>query len=102
MPGMHGAERLSLMRLRRRLPLPVFLLMLLFAAIGIGFACVCISDHPSQAAERAVSAVASAPAIVIMWAFFVAILGPRILCPTHGPMAATGRASPEELQRFRY
>src|SRR5436190_18030971 len=95
-------DRLSIQRLRRRLPLPVFVVILILLMVMLGFFCLCINDHPSQAAERAISAIAHAPAIVEMWALTVLLLAPLLLAPLVSAVPAIGRASPVRLQRFRF
>jgi ribose/xylose/arabinose/galactoside ABC-type transport system permease subunit len=95
-------DRLSIARLRKRLPLPVFIVVLILLVVMLGFACLCISDHPSQAAERAISAAAHAPAPVVMWVCFVLLLAPLTLLPQRIEVQAAGRASPAALQRFRF
>lgn len=54
----------SLIEMRRRLPLLVFVVLLIPFVLMLGFVCLCISDHPSQAAERAIGAIAYAPALI--------------------------------------
>jgi len=98
----HRIDRLSIQQLRRRLPLPVFVLILILLVVMLGFFCLCINDHPTQAAERAVSAIAHAPALVEMWSLTVLLMAPFLLAPLVSAVAAVGRASPEGLQRFRF
>jgi membrane associated rhomboid family serine protease len=95
-------DRLSIARLRTRLPLPVFVLILILLVVMLGFFCLCITDHPSQAAERAISAIAHAPGVVTMWLFFVLLLPPLALLSPRITITPIGRASPAELQRFRF
>lgn len=99
---MRGLDRLSIQRLRRKLRLPVFVLALILLVVMLGFVCVCLSDHPSQAADRAISAIGHVPAIVEMWAFMIFLLAPLLFMPTGTAIPAIGRASPERLQRFRF
>lgn len=99
---MQQVNRLSIQRLRRRLPLPVFVLVLILLIVVLGFICVCMSDHPTQAADRAISAIAHAPAIVVMWAFTILLIAPLLRAPIETAVPAIGRASPERLQRFRF
>ena len=99
---MHRIDRLSIQQLRRRLPLPVFVLILILLVVMLGFFCLCINDHPTQAAERAVSAIAHAPALVEMWALTVPLIASLLLAPLASAVPAVGRASPKHLQRFRF
>jgi len=94
-------DRLSIARLRKRLPLPVFVVVVILLLVMLGLACLCISHHPTQAAERAISTLANAPALVTMWAFFIALLVPRVVLFRTITVDASGRASPVTLQRFR-
>ena len=100
--GVRGADRLSIHRLRRQLPLPVFVLVLILLMVMLGFVCICMSDHPTRAADQALSALAHAPAIVEMWAFAILLIAPFFLEPAVGTFSAFGRASPARLQRFRF
>ena len=89
----------NLERLRRRLPLIVFILVAIVALMLLGLACACLTEDPMQLVERALSFV-SVPALGHAWATFLAALGTSLmLVRTH---AATGRASPALLQRFRF
>jgi ribose/xylose/arabinose/galactoside ABC-type transport system permease subunit len=94
-------DRLSIQRLRRRLPLPVFVVVLILLVVMLGFVCVCMSDHPTQAAERAISAFGQTPAIIEMWAVAITLMAVVLLTPVVEPKRETGRASPAQLQRFR-
>ena len=99
---MQRIDRLSIQRLRKRLPLPVFVLILILLVVMLGFFCLCINDHPTQAAEQTISAMAHAPALVEMWALTVLLMAPLLLAPLVSAVPAIGRASPERLQRFRF
>lgn len=99
---MQRMDPLSIARLRKRLPLPVFVLILVLLVVMLGFVCLCISDHPSKAAERAVSALAHAPGVIVMWLFFTLLMAPLALLAPRVVILPTGRASPSELQRFRF
>jgi nitric oxide reductase large subunit len=95
-------DRLSIQRLRRRLPFVVFVLVLILFVVMLGFACLCMTDHPTQAAERAISAIAHAPAIIELWAALVVLFCVQILLPAVVIPRASGRASPVYLQCFRF
>jgi hypothetical protein len=91
----------GLERIRERLPLIVFLLLLILLVMLVGFACACLTDHPMQAIERALSGVASMPALVVLWAWLAAtlLLGALIV---QRQRPVFGRASPAQLQRFLF
>ncbi len=99
---MRTVDRFSITSLRRRLPLPVFVVVLVLLVVMLGFACLCMTDHPTQAAERAISAIAHAPAIIEMWAALVVLFSVQILLPAVATPRASGRASPVYLQCFRF
>ena len=99
---MRHPDRLSIQSLRRRLPFVVFVLALILLVVMLGLACLCMSDHPTQAAERAISAIAHAPAIIEMWAALVVLFSVQILLPAVVTTRASGRASPVYLQCFRF
>ena len=80
----------------------MFVLIVIVLVVMLGFVCLCINDHPTQAAERAISAIAHAPAIVEMWALTIILMAPLLLAPVVSAVPAIGRASPERLQRFRF
>jgi len=92
---------LRLIEMRRRLPLLVFIVLLILFVLMLGFVCLCISDHPSQAAERAIGAIAHAPALIEVWTLF-ALSMLLFVSVAAAPVAARGRASPAELQRFLF
>lgn len=99
---MAPTHRLSIQRLRKRLPLVVFVLLVIFFVLVLGFACLCMSDHPTQAADRALSAMTHAPAIIEMWSLALLLLAPLLMLRPIEAIPATGRASPARLQRFRF
>jgi uncharacterized membrane protein YbhN (UPF0104 family) len=82
------------------MPLVAFVLLLIVLLLMLGFVCLCISDHPSQAVERVLLAIAHAPPAMVTAFVFVAMsfatVTPRRV------VAATGRASPASLQRFLF
>ena len=80
----------------------MFAVILILLMVMLGFFCLCINDHPTQAAERAISAIAHAPALVEMWALTIILMAPLLLAPLVSAVPAIGRASPERLQRFRF
>jgi len=97
----HG-DRLSIQRLRQSLPLPVFVVVLVLLVVMLGFACLCMTDHPTQAAERAISAIAHSPAIIEMWAAAIVLFSFQILLPALVAHGTSGRVSPVYLQSFRF
>ena len=99
---MRALDRLSIRRIRERLPLPLFVLVLILLVVMLGFVCLCMTDHPTQAAERAISAIDHAPAIIEMWAVVVVLLFVAFPAPVVEVIASVGRASPAQLQRFRF
>jgi heme/copper-type cytochrome/quinol oxidase subunit 2 len=99
---MHAVDRLSLRRIRERLPLPIFVLVLILLVVMLGFVCLCMTDHPTQAAERAISAIGHVPAIIEMWSVVVVLLLVAFTAPVVEVIAGVGRASPAHLQRFRF
>ena len=89
----------SIHSLRGRLPFIVFVLVLVVAVVMIGFACACITDHPAQAIERALAAVATAPPIIEVWsanAFALVLLTLAVARQAR----SRPRPSPASLQRF--
>lgn len=91
----------SIVALRQRLPLIVFLFLLLLVLMLVGIACLCLTDHPMQAIERVVSALAQVPAVSIVWVFLLAGTLPLSLRRS-AQQAEIGRASPAALQRFLF
>ncbi len=93
--------RLSIQRLRDRLPLIVFILLFVLLLMIVAVACACATDHPMKAAERAVSAISEAPALLVLWtyAFVTTLLAGFLVAQRQRPF---GRASPQELQRFLF
>jgi len=86
-------------RLRERLPLVVFVLLLILGLLLLGFACACITDHPAQAIERVLAAVATAPPVIEVWstnAFALMLLTLALARQAR----ARSRRSPALLQRF--
>lgn len=88
-------------RIRKRLPLVVFLLLLILLVMLVGFACACLSDHPMQSIDRALTGATSMPAIVVVWAWMIAVLATATLVVQRS-RPASGRASPALLQRFLF
>ena len=83
------------------MPLVVFILLALVCLGTLGFACACLSDRQAVAFERAVQAPALAPGVVEVWpAMLLGALTAGLL--VFGTVAARGRASPEQLQRFLF
>lgn len=92
-------QTVAIDRLRERLPLVVFVLLLVFGLLLLGFACACITDHPAQAIERALAAVATAPPIIEVWsvnAFALVFLTLALARQAR----LRPRPSPADLQRF--
>jgi hypothetical protein len=96
-----GADRLSIQRLRKRLPFAVFVLLLILFLVMLGVACLCMSDHPTQAADRAISVLAHSPALIEMWALMLILIAPLGLLPVEAVWARE-RGSPARLQRFLF
>ncbi len=88
-------------RIRERLPFVVFLLLLILLVMVVGFACACLTDHPMQTIDRALSAVASMPAVLVVWTWMAVVLL-AVSVVVQGGRAASGRASPAFLQRFLF
>ena len=99
---MTSGDRLSIERLRKRLPLAVFALLLILLVVMLGIVCVCVSDHPTQAVERALSLVAHSSAVVEVWAITGLLIAAFVARPPLEPVSARGRASPARLQRFLF
>ena len=92
---------LSIQRLRERLPLIAFILLLVLLLMLLGIACACLTDHPMQAADRAISSIAAVPAVIALWTYaFAALLAVVFVVPQR--RRALGRASPADLQRFLF
>jgi len=89
---------LSVQRLRKRLPLVVFILLALVCLVLVGFACACLSDHPVQAIERALLAVASLPGLSPAWSWFAASVALGLALWPRRVVAV--RPTPQLLQRF--
>lgn len=87
--------------LRRRMPLVAFVLLVVFAILLLGLACACISDHPALAIERALSAPASLPPLIEVWAWLV-VATALLTIPLARRCALVTRGSPAELQRFLF
>lgn len=91
----------NIQRLRERLPLIVFILLFVLLLMLVGIACACTTDHPMQSAERAISSISAAPAIVEVWTYsFVALLVVAFFVLDR--RRPCGRASPAQLQRFLF
>lgn len=90
---------MAIQRLRKRLPLVVFVLMLVFGLLLLGFACACITDHPVQAIERALTAVATAPPVIEVWSTNAFALVLLTLAFARQARSRTS-PSPASLQRF--
>ena len=101
-PPVSSRSMPSYLRQRReRLPLIVFVLLLILCLLLLGLACVCASDHHAQAVDRAVSAVDGLPALIEVWSLIVAaMLAVGVIYSAR--RQAFGRASPAELQHFRF
>jgi hypothetical protein len=81
------------------LPLIVFVLLVLLCLLLFGLACACVSDHPTQAIERALSSIPAAPPLFEVWAV-AALSAVASLGLLRQRAAAVARASPADLQRF--
>lgn len=83
------------------MPLIVFILLLVLLVMLVGIACACATDHPMKAADRTISAVSAMPAVIEVWTYtFAAILFVAFVVPER--RRPLGRASPPDLQRFRF
>jgi len=83
------------------MPLVVFILVALVCLVLLGFACACLTDSPTQALDRAVSALAHLPALTPAWGpalFALGLFGARAVASCR----YAGRGSPELLQRFLF
>lgn len=83
------------------MPLLVFLLLAVACLALLGFACACLTDHPAQALERVVAAIAQMPAVIEVWSLLTFAAGLALITAAtrrrgYGP----SRASPALLQRF--
>ena len=99
---MRQPDRMSIQRLRQRLPFIVFVLVLILLVVMLGLACLCLTDHPTQAAERAIAAIGHMPAVIEMWAAAIVLLSFQLVVPGAVVHRASGRASPVYLQCFRF
>ena len=102
--GCGGPERypfavLSVQRLRERLPLIVFVLLLVLLVMLVGIGCACATDHPMQALERALAGISAMPAVIELstYTWGAMLLASALVFQRR---QATGRASPQQLQRF--
>ena len=90
---------MALERLRGRMPLWAFILLAVLCLALIGLACACLDDQFAQAFERAFQAPTAA--VIEVWPILsVVTLATLSLIVVSVP--ATGRASPAQLQRFRF
>ena len=92
---------LSLPRLRKRLPLVVFLLLVVLLLMMVAVACACATDHPMKSADRVVSSIAAAPAVLEVWKYSFAPLLVVTFFVSE-PRRPRGRESPAQLQRFLF
>ena len=87
--------------MQERLPLVAFILLFVLLLMLVGIACACLTDHPMQAAERAISSITAVPAVIELWAYaFTAVAAVALVFPQR--RRAVGRASPADLQRFLF
>jgi hypothetical protein len=85
--------------MRRHLPLIVVVLLLVIAVMLVGVACACLTDHPMQAIEQALSAIAVATALMAAWPVLaLGLLG--VALTIRLSRAARDQSSPALLQRF--
>ncbi|MBA2296610.1 MAG: hypothetical protein H0W14_01060 [Actinobacteria bacterium] len=91
----------GMLGLRKRLPLLVFLLLFVLLLMLVGLACACFGDSPLQALERALASFVGAPALIEVWLPLAQLALPATLLLL-GVVAANGRASPAQLQRFLF
>jgi hypothetical protein len=92
----------SIVHLRRRVPVVVFILLLVLLVVALGLICLCATDHPAQTADRALSSVAHAPAVIAMWSFLMLLSAPLFRQPSVVAIRGRDRASPAALQRFLF
>jgi len=90
---------MALGALRRRMPLLGFILLAVLCIALFGFACACLSDHPMQALERSVVAMAALPALVEVWPASVAALFAAVALAAARRLLSES-PSPAALQRF--
>jgi hypothetical protein len=91
---------MALQALRGRLPLVAVILIALLCLVLLGVACACLSDHPVQALEKALAAVAAHPALIEVWTLLpLSLLGAWALLGPSTPPRARG-PSFASLQRF--
>jgi hypothetical protein len=82
------------------MPLLAFILLLVLVLLMLGIACACISDHPGQTADRALGAMAGAPAVIEVWSFAITLMLVSFVLVR--PRGASSRSSPATLQRFLF
>ena len=80
------------------MPLFVFILLALVCVALLGFACACLSDHPMQALDRAIGALAVLPAVAEVWPALV--LGAFAAAGLFAVRLSPGAPSAAALQRF--
>lgn len=87
--------------MRRRMPLLAFLLLAVVCLALLGFACACLNEQPMQAIDRALSAIPSLPAVILVWALAITFLGAAALL---APGCARRSMAPSAaaLQRFLF
>jgi hypothetical protein len=92
----------SVCRLRRRLPLLAAILLAIFCLGTVSLACSCATDQPGQAVKQAIQSIASAPAVMELWVFFVVVIVLMPLQAARRRHDGRERASPATLQRFLF
>jgi cytochrome bd-type quinol oxidase subunit 2 len=97
-----GFVRLSLADLRRRMSLVAVVVLLVVCVGAVGVGCACVSGHPPNAIEQVAGALSAAvvPPVVV-WGALLVLLGASLMVSGRR-VVAFGRASPAELQRFRF
>lgn len=81
------------------MPLIAFILLAVICLALLGFACACLSDHPTQAIDKAVASGQALPPVIEVWSVVLLLLvGAGLLIAVEN--RARQRASPAFLQRF--
>jgi hypothetical protein len=93
----HGV---SLQDLRGRMPLIAFILLAIVCLALFGFACACLSDHATQALERALAAIPAAPALTEVWPLMAMAALALAALYAAGTTPRARAPSPARLQRF--
>jgi hypothetical protein len=82
------------------MPLIAFILLAIVCLALIGFACACLSDQPMQAVDRALSMGTGLMPLIEVWTLVLSMAVASLFVVRARP--ASGRASPQLLQRFLF